>query len=218
MKRGLLVVLVVSMIIISGCSRNDMAKPSATRTPVITEQPAVETPTPSPASKSIEEPLTVGDIVLFGSYEQDGDENDGAEPLEWLVIDEQDGELLLLSKYAIEVMNFAPAHGEGRWVTSPIRDWLNAAFYTDAFTKDEKEYISQTRHQNFYRVDMSNGQIREGKEQYDFGKQLFIDEDTQDYVFLLSEGEAIELSSDVLRCNPTKHALKNGADTTSTGF
>lgn len=41
---------------------------------------------------------TVGNTVLFGSYEQDNRDSNGDEPIEWIVLDVQDGKSLLLSK------------------------------------------------------------------------------------------------------------------------
>ena len=43
--------------------------------------------------------ISVGDIITFGHYEQDNNLDNGAEPIEWIVLDVQDGKALLLSKY-----------------------------------------------------------------------------------------------------------------------
>ena len=39
--------------------------------------------------------LSVGDIVLFGRYEQDNDPADGPEEIEWIVLDIRDGSVKL---------------------------------------------------------------------------------------------------------------------------
>ncbi len=49
----------------------------------------------------------VGDTVLFGEYEQDGNDSNGKEPIEWICLAKEDSEVLLLSKYAIDYSSFA---------------------------------------------------------------------------------------------------------------
>ena len=41
--------------------------------------------------------ISIGEYFAFGVYEQDNDLTNGKEPIEWLVLDVQDGEDLLLS-------------------------------------------------------------------------------------------------------------------------
>ena len=43
-----------------------------------------------------------GDIIEFGSYEQDGDESNGAEPIQWEVLKVEDGRALVISKYVLD--------------------------------------------------------------------------------------------------------------------
>ena len=43
-----------------------------------------------------------GDTVFFGHWEQDGDLGNGSEPIEWIVLDKIDGQLLLLSASCLE--------------------------------------------------------------------------------------------------------------------
>ena len=38
---------------------------------------------------------TIGGIVTFGRYEHDGNEENGPEEIEWIVLDVQDGKVLL---------------------------------------------------------------------------------------------------------------------------
>lgn len=49
---------------------------------------------------------TIGSIVAFGRYEQDGNEENGPEEIEWVVLDVQDGKVLLLSKYGLAKISF----------------------------------------------------------------------------------------------------------------
>lgn len=212
MKKGILVVLIIlSLLIITGCSSNDVAKPTATNTPVVTEEAAVETATPSPTPKTIEEELTIGDIVLFGSYEQDGNEENGAEPLEWIVIKQEKNRVLMLTKYAFEVMDFAPQGSDGRWVISSIREWLNSTFYEQSFSEPEKQRTIITPLQNYYREDVWYARNAQGADFYHPGKELIEDEETDDYIFLLTAEEADQLDISIRICKPTTYALDNGA-------
>lgn len=50
-------------------------------------------PTPTPSPVRIEE-SKAGDIVIFGTYEQDNDVLNGPEGIEWIVLKEEDGKIL----------------------------------------------------------------------------------------------------------------------------
>ena len=89
---------------------------------------------------------TIGSIVAFGRYEQDGNEENGPEEIEWIVLDVQDGKVLLLSKYGLEVKpyntdHYNPDHTEVTWETCTLRTWLNSTFLITAFTVFERKAI-----------------------------------------------------------------------------
>ena len=44
----------------------------------------------------------VGDVFTFGRFEQDGRTGNGAEPIEWIVLDKQNGKILVISKRGLE--------------------------------------------------------------------------------------------------------------------
>lgn len=44
----------------------------------------------------------VGDCVEFGTYEQDNDASNGKEAIEWLVLEVQNGKILIISKYGLD--------------------------------------------------------------------------------------------------------------------
>ena len=44
--------------------------------------------------------VQVGDIIEFGSYEQDNDSSNGSEPIKWRVLEVSDGSALVVSEYA----------------------------------------------------------------------------------------------------------------------
>lgn len=90
----------------------------------------------------------VGDTVRFGSYEQDNDLNNGAEAIEWLVLDKQDGKLLLLSKDALDAKPYNEEDEDVTWETCTLRSWLNDTFYTTAFRQEEQGSIATTKVKN----------------------------------------------------------------------
>ena len=57
---------------------------------------------------------TISGIVTFGRYEQDGNEENGPEEIEWIVLDVKDGRSLLISRYALDTV---PYHTESINIT-----------------------------------------------------------------------------------------------------
>lgn len=126
-----------------------------------TEKPA-ETETVSQAEitkpeEVLEEPeeivpeaTHVGDFVIAGdrltatggAYEQDGKTSNGAEPIEWIVLEDTGDSLLLVSKNILDCKPFGEGYGETDWESSYIRKWLNEDFYNAAFNDEEKQLIS----------------------------------------------------------------------------
>ena len=86
----------------------------------------------------------IGDIVEYGSYEQDGDESNGTEPLEWIVLDRTEEGTLLITKDIIDGKPFDDgSDGVTRWDTSTLRAWLNGEFLDEAFTSEENAALLQ---------------------------------------------------------------------------
>lgn len=156
------------------------SEPTATKAPTSTPKP---TPTPAPTPVPYKDLASIkeiskakaGDVVTFGSYEQDGAVSNGAEPLEWYVLDRQGDRLLLLSKYLLEEVDcHENPHETVTWETCSLRKWLNDRFYHGTFTNSEKYYIDlsnlETADNEIFGTDGGNA--------------------TQDRVFLLSWEEA----------------------------
>lgn len=80
----------------------------------------------------------VGDVVEFGQYEQDNDKTNGQETIEWIVLDKQDDELLLISKYCLDYQVYGYTE---IWADCSLRSWLNTEFLTSAFSEEDREYI-----------------------------------------------------------------------------
>lgn len=55
--------------------------------------------------------VNIGDYVLFGSYEQDNDTTNGAEPIEWQVVDIDNDKALLVSKYILDNVEYNEPEG-----------------------------------------------------------------------------------------------------------
>ena len=88
--------------------------------------------------------IKAGDYVSFGSYPQTAEGTDKT-PIEWLVLDVQDGTALLISRYALETI----AYDENRdksitWEISGLRAWMNEEFLNSAFTPEEQAAILTT--------------------------------------------------------------------------
>lgn len=80
-----------------------------------------------------------GDIVTFGAYEQDNDASNGKEPIEWIVLYSQDGELYLLSKYVLD----AQPYNTGNRYACSLQSWIKADFAEAAFTAEESDEIAR---------------------------------------------------------------------------
>ncbi len=124
-----------------------------------------------------------GNEVIFGTYEQDDNLENGAEPIEWIVL-KRDGEnALLLSKYALDAKPFNDQDEPISWEKCTLRKWLNEDFLNTAFTEEEKEVV-QLRNvdngleQQCYSMSWINAMPDRYKQN-----------DTMDKVFLLSTKE-----------------------------
>ena len=143
----------------------------------------------------------VGDTVTYGTYEQDGDYDNGKEAIEWIVLDKQDGKLLLVSRYALEGTSY---HYEDyvdkpvTWEKCSLRKWLNGIFVKEAFTDKEIKHIPTAK------------VTADKNPEYDTDPG----NDTEDQVFLLSVSEAEKYfkTDDEQRCKPTEYARIMGAD------
>ena len=119
-------------------------EPTATATEPTTEPTSAPTTAPTTAPTKISENT---ETVFFGSYEQDGDLDNGEEPIEWIVLEEQDGAKLLLSRYVLDYRMQSDHYCENyQWgVGEDVRRWLNNEFYDEAFSEEEKPYLQQKR-------------------------------------------------------------------------
>ncbi len=142
--------------------------------------------------------IEAGSVLVFGNYEQDGDEENGPEPIDWIVLENEGGNLFLLSRYVLDNQPFL-TDGKGTWDISSLRTWLNCEFYEAAFSDEERQLIQETNLTA------------------DLNPQTSMDPgaDTQDNVFLLSISEAEQyfLTDRERQCWSTPFAVAQGAYT-----
>jgi len=117
-------------------------------------------------SSAMQQGAKPGDTILFGVYPQTADGQDRT-PLQWLVLQNSDGELFVLSEKIVDCRRYHGEHVGITWHECDLRRWLNETFYNAAFSAAEEKLI-QTTHCT------DNG---EGSP------------DTEDKVFLLSVAE-----------------------------
>ena len=88
--------------------------------------------------------VQVGDIVKFGSYEQDYDFTNGKEQIDWIVLDIKKGKALIISKYVLDCRELSktPSHGYISWWGSSLRRWCLNVFPYSAFTWEDRDLIS----------------------------------------------------------------------------
>ena len=166
--------------------------------------------TTDPSKEPDDDTLKIGDIVILGTYEQDNDLTNGAEPIEWQYVADRDGHKLLLSKYALDNKKCNETNTDITWENCTLRSWINNVFYNAAFSVSDKEKIVTAHNEN---PDFLNG-AKGGNA-------------TDDKVFLLSWTEARDYlgvkkydykdttSNQKALCKPTAYAVAQGAWTYS---
>lgn len=154
-----------------------------------------------------------GDVIKFGSYEQDNNPDNGNEPIEWIVLSKSDTELFVVSKYALDCKEYNDEYCEVTWETCTLRKWLNDEFFNSAFGKSEQSSILTTTLKNENNIKYTS--INGGN-------------DTKDKVFLLSLNDMINtdygFSKDTdefdicRRCAPTDYAIAQGVYASEDNF
>ncbi len=79
---------------------------------------------------------------VFGSYEQDGDESNGPEPIEWEILDQNENGTLIVSRYVLDRVHYHNWPSDATWEKCLLRSWINENFYNTAFDDEEKESIN----------------------------------------------------------------------------
>ncbi len=149
---------------------------------------------------SIEQANT-GDYVVFGTYEQDNDISDGKEDIEWLVLEEEDSKILVISRYALDVQPYNSGNENVTWENCSLRAWLNDDFYNNAFSSEEQNRIAQTNVPADKTHDVNSEDDTPGN-------------DTIDNIFLLNmdEAEKYLATYEARICTATEYAIARDAD------
>lgn len=141
----------------------------------------------------------VGDIIYFGTYEQDNNFSNGKEEIEWRVLEkDENGRMLVVSKYALDCRNYHSSVKQITWEGSDIRSWLNNDFYSNVFSSSEKSAVKTVTNENTGNSDFN---VNGGNK-------------TSDKIFILSIDEAKRyLPNNIDRmCQATKYAESKGTE------
>ena len=114
----------------------------------------------------------VGEYVEFGRYPQNNDS--AKEPIEWLVLEVNGNEALLVSRYGLDCQQYNREYTDVTWENCNLRMWLNNDFLKAAFSAEEQR-----------RIKLSDLVNDDNQEFYTRGGN-----NTQDRVFCLSLTEA----------------------------
>lgn len=119
--------------------------------------------------------IEAGDYLRFGTYEQDNNTANSVETIEWLVLERDGNDLVLISKYILEATYYHGSKVNTTWAESDMRAYLNNWFYITAFDEMQRQIILKS---TLTTPDSTNG--------VDGGP------DTEDKVYLLSIEEAAQ--------------------------
>ncbi len=126
-----------------------------------------------------------GEYILFGNYWQGADQKSGKSPIEWRILDRNDREMLLISRYELDCVPFDDRYSDNNtWKGSKLRRWLNGSFMKESFTAAEQEWITLSHVENFHGGD------------------------TEDRIFILSieEAKTYFRNGEDRKCSPTPFA------------
>ena len=134
--------------------------------------------------------VEVGNVILFGTYEQDNKSANGKEPIEWHVLAKEDNKILVISKKALDCKPFNTVLVDATWENCSLREWLNKDFLKTAFSQHEQDLIQSTSVSNY------------------------LGNTTTDKLFLLNKTEVENyLKFSDRKCAPTAYAIAHGAVT-----
>lgn len=86
-----------------------------------------------------------GDEIVFGTYEQDNDVDNGYENIHWIVLERKGNQAFIISKHCIEQKPFNETYSSVVWENCTLRKWLNNDFYNVAFSKEEQNRIISSK-------------------------------------------------------------------------
>lgn len=144
--------------------------------------------------------------VVFGHYEQDGDLANGKEPIEWIVLEENETGKLLMSRYILDCVPFNKDYTDVMWDASSLRSWLNNDFAGEAFSEEERALILLSR------IAYDNIETDQRGETEDQVFCLSLDELTKYYKFTYDPYSYFGYCKDLIAL-PTTYAKDRGVRT-----
>lgn len=144
--------------------------------------------------------IRAGDVILFGNYEKNNKSEDGAEKVEWIVLEREGTTLLLVSKFSLDCQPYNEVNTDVTWETCSLRTWLNGEFLKTCFDPEDRETILTS-------------EVK--AEKNPMGKAP-AGNDTEDKVYILSYSEAADYfpTDDERRSEPTSYAAAQGVKST----
>lgn len=98
-----------------------------------------------------------GDIITFGKYEQDNNLDNGAENIEWIVLNNGGGRAFLVSRHILDTRTYSADESDGL----DLETWLSTSFADTAFYPGEKEAVSKIT--LLERQDVENYKLKDGE-------------------------------------------------------
>lgn len=134
--------------------RDAICKPSdlpvettvAATTPTYPSIPEVSTQTTEPSTVPSEtskpkRTVRIGEIIRFGQYEQDNNIGNGQESIDWVVLDINGNDALVISRYALDTKPYHSQKVDVSWENCSLRSWLNSTFLNASFSQEESAAI-----------------------------------------------------------------------------
>ena len=215
-------ILLVASLVCSCGKEKPSSNTSVSKSPIPQNDSSVSTTVSEPEPEpEIIDTANYLPTVTLGTYEQDNNSSNGAEPIEWIVIKAEDGKALVISKYILDAVPFQKGFGKADWESSTLRKWLNDSFYNNSFSSADKALILEEKVPDFEVEEITASANDVPTE----GPSVSVTPDvtgTVDKVFLLSDFEVKKLlvdDPDTIGDEPfakaTAYAVANGVWTLS---
>lgn len=187
MKKTIITIILIVFIILSFVGCGDIANEDKD---IFADG---ESTTQENQKENTENPDDNTNCISFGTYEQDGNLDNGPEPIQWIPLFEHDGKVLLISRYILDYkcFNDTTMASATSWENSSLRKWMNRDFLNSAFSSSEKDRIVVTMVQDYKADNVLGGT-------------------TPDKVFLLSKDQAFSyFASDSARATTSTPYAKS---------
>ena len=117
-----------------------------------TEEPTTEEPTTEPEEPAVSlttlryRDIYIGQRVVYGEFEQDGDTSNGPEPVEWIIYYKGKENVYMVSRYILDSIRFSQSSGSTGFNGSYLDRWLEGdqyAFKNQAFSNIEQSLLAE---------------------------------------------------------------------------